>query len=112
MTCGYPHVEDPHAVIEQSSYNIQRRQGAQIGDRAIVVCQAGYQMVINTSTASEAVHQVSVTCSLEGMWEKDHLYRCYNRSLLAQVVLVLFKMCKSAFHLDVDVAISGFVHQW
>lgn len=91
MTCGYPHVEDANALIQKSSYNIQRSQGAQIGDEAIVVCAPGYQMVANSSSSGqvEAVKQMHVFCSQAGIWEKTHGYRCFNRSRIAQVVVLV-----------------------
>ena len=85
LSCGYPHVEDPHALVEKSPYNIQRSQGAGIGDEASIACQAGFQMVISNSSGGrggkalmEVVDRIKVICNKEGMWEKPFHYYCHN----------------------------------
>ena len=84
LSCGYPHVEDPHALVEKSPYTIQRSQGAGIGDEASLVCQVGFQMVISTSdqvdhrSAMEVVDRIKVVCNKEGLWEKPFPYYCHN----------------------------------
>ena len=85
LSCGYPHVEDPHALVEKSSYKIQRSQGAGIGDEASIACQAGFQMVISNSSGRgggkalmEVVDRIKVICNKEGMWEKPFHYYCHN----------------------------------
>ena len=88
ITCGYPHVEDVNAVVKRSSYNVERSQGAKIGDGAIVECSPGYQMMMNiSSTRIQAVDQVHVICNTEGIWEKPHAYFCLEAGLVPKVTI-------------------------
>ena len=86
MTCGYPYVEDAKAVIQKSSYNIKASQGADINDKAIVVCSKGHHMLVNTSASTIAIRDhVQIVCSHDGVWEKDYPYKCLDQAALAQV---------------------------
>jgi len=90
MTCGYPYVEDAKAVIQKSSYNIKASQGADINDKAIVVCSKGHHMLVNTSASTIAIRDhVQIVCSHDGVWEKDYPYKCLDQAALAQMMPLL-----------------------
>ena len=87
MTCGYPHVEDANAIVARSHYTIEKSIGATMGDEATIVCNEGFQMVANRTSAErlKAVRDVRVICSPDGMWERPFKYHCMDRDLLTKV---------------------------
>lgn len=93
ITCGYPPVEDPNAVVVDYQYDVEKGNlGVKAGDAATVVCTKGFVMVTNSSVDEGlmAIANIRVECTVNGIWRMAHQYYCVNDTLMSKVPNIVF----------------------